>query len=76
LRIKRTLQYRAGGIANSCQLFDAILNIWQNFTVEYVQNLNQSIPLALAILNLGKSKISSNNLPLILRKVAFGSYTS
>jgi hypothetical protein len=44
LRIKRTLQYRAGGITNSGQLFDAILNIWQNFNVEYVQNLYQSIP--------------------------------
>jgi hypothetical protein len=44
LRIKRTLQYRAGGITNSGQLFDTILDIWQNFTVEYVQNLYQSIP--------------------------------
>ena len=43
LRIKRTLQYRAGGITNSGQLFDTILDIWQNFTVEYVQNLYQSI---------------------------------
>jgi hypothetical protein len=41
--IKRTLQYRAGGITNSGQLFDTILDIWQNFTVEYVQNLYQSI---------------------------------
>ena len=44
LRIKRTLHYRAGGITNSGQLFDTILDIWQNFTVEYVLNLYQSIP--------------------------------
>jgi hypothetical protein len=44
LRIKRALQYRAGGSTNSGQLFDAILDIWPNFTVEYVQNLYQSIP--------------------------------
>jgi hypothetical protein len=85
LRIKRTRQYRAGGITNSGQLLDTILDIWQNFTVEYVyfkpfsyavmafidfdiQSRANSIRgkwrtsrlscLALAILNLGKSKIS------------------
>jgi hypothetical protein len=89
------------GITNSGQLFDTILDLWQNFNVEYVQNLYQSIPrrvlacirskghitvqsraksicgkwrtsrlscLALAILNLRKSQISSNNFPLILHK--------
>lgn len=44
LKIKRTLQLRAPVISNSTQLFDAILDIWQDFAVDYVQNLYNSIP--------------------------------
>lgn len=44
LRIKRTLQIRVMRITKPQELFDAIFDIWQNFTVEYVQNLYNSIP--------------------------------
>ena len=44
LRVKRDLQNRTGEIANPDQLFEAILGIWQNFSVEYIRNLYQSLP--------------------------------
>jgi hypothetical protein len=44
LKIKRVLQNTARNITTPDELFNGILDIWQNIAPEYVRNLYLSIP--------------------------------